>query len=96
MPLANGFPNLDSPYNADLPYDLEQIAIFAERLDLTLGACYHDHEKSREFHSGGLFANGGNAEDSTQSEGITPRALVSQEVSDALTLNAQACKGYSF
>ena len=99
--VANGFPNLDSPYNADLPYDLEQIAIFgegtltiAERLDLTVGARYYDYEESREFNSGGLFANGDNAEDSTQSDGITPRALVSYEVSDALTLNAQASKGF--
>ena len=62
---GNGFPNLDSPYNADLPYELEQIAIFGEgtyaitdALDVTIGARYYDFEESRQFISGGLFANG--------------------------------------
>ncbi|MEE3155539.1 MAG: TonB-dependent receptor, partial [Pseudomonadota bacterium] len=99
--VANGFPNLDSPYNADLPYELEQIAIFGEgtyaitdALDVTIGARYYDFEESRQFISGGLFANGDNVSDTTASDGFSPRILVSYDVSDALTLNAQASKGF--
>lgn len=99
--VANGFPNLDSPYNADLPYDLEQIAVFGEatyafndRLDLTVGARYYDFSEERRFLSGGLFANGDDQTDKTSSDGVSPRFLLSYDVSDAVTLNAQASKGF--
>ncbi len=45
--LANGFP-ANSPYNADLPYDIKQKAVFGEvsydfgLLELTAGARYFD------------------------------------------------------
>ena len=99
--VANGFPNLDSPYNADLPYDLEQIAIFGEgtyaltdRFDVTVGARWYDFTEEREFNSGGLFANGDNAFDRTSSDGITPRVLLSYDVTDDVTVNAQASQGF--
>ncbi len=99
--VANGFPNLDSPYNADLPYELEQIAIFGEAtyaltdaFDVTVGARYYDFEESRRFVSGGLFANGDNVADTTSSDGISPRVLLSYDVNDTITLNAQASKGF--
>lgn len=99
--VANGFPDLDSPYNADLPYDIQQFAIFGEgtysltdRLDVTLGARYYDFKEERQFISGGLFANGDNRQDETASDGISPRVLLSYEASDTVTLNAQASKGF--
>ncbi|MDG5748222.1 TonB-dependent receptor [Qipengyuania sp. XHP0207] len=99
--VANGFPNLDSPYNADLPYELEQIAIFGEAtyaltdaFDVTVGARYYDFEESRRFVSGGLFANGDNVADTTSSDGVSPRVLLSYDVNDTVTLNAQASKGF--
>lgn len=99
--VANGFENLDSPYNADLPYELEQIAIFGEgtyalsdRFDVTIGARWYDYNENREFNSGGLFANGDNARDQTESDGVSPRVLLSYDVSDDLTVNAQASKGF--
>jgi len=99
--VANGFPNLDSPYNADLPYELEQIAVFGEgtyavtdAFDVTIGARYYDFEESRKFISGGLFANGDNVSDTTASDGFSPRILLSYDVSDALSVNAQASKGF--
>ncbi|MBX7501113.1 TonB-dependent receptor [Qipengyuania sp. YG27] len=99
--VANGFPNLDSPYNADLPYQLEQIAVFGEgtyavsdAFDITVGARYYDFEESRKFISGGLFANGDNVSDTTKSDGFSPRILLSYDVSDVLTVNAQASKGF--
>lgn len=99
--VANGFTNLDSPYNADLPYELEQIAVFGEgtyavsdAFDITIGARYYDFEETRQFISGGLFANGDNVSDTTKSDGFSPRILLSYDVSDAVTLNAQASKGF--
>ncbi len=100
--VANGFANLDSPFNSDLPYSLEQIAIFGEasydvtdRLQLTLGGRYYDYDETRTITTGGLFANGDSGVvDSTSSDGFSPRALLSFDVSDDLTLNAQASKGF--
>jgi iron complex outermembrane recepter protein len=99
--VANGFPNLNSPYNADLPYDIEQFAVFGEasydfteRLTATLGARYYDFKEERSFKSGGLFSNGDNRTDRTKSDGVSPRLLLSYEASDAVTINAQASKGF--
>ena len=99
--VANGFPNLDSPYNADLPYDIKQFAIFGEvSYDLsdaftaTAGGRYYDFKETRSFVSGGLFANGDNRTDSTKSSGFTPRFLLSYDLSDKVTVNAQASKGF--
>jgi outer membrane receptor protein involved in Fe transport len=98
--IANGFP-ANSPYNADLPYDIKQLAVFGEgsyeltdQLTATLGARYYDFEEERQFKSGGLFANGDNQVDSTKSDGISPRLLLSYEASDRVTINAQAAKGF--
>jgi outer membrane receptor protein involved in Fe transport len=91
----------DSPYNADLPYDIEQAAIFAEAtlditstLHVTAGARYYDFEETRSFISGGIFSNADNRTDSTSSSGVSPRFLVSFDVSDDVTLNAQASEGF--
>ena len=97
---ANGFPNLDSPYNADLPYDIRQFAVFGEgsyefgRFTATAGARYYDFKEDRRFTSGGLFSGRDNRQDSTKSDGISPRLILSYEASDAVTINAQAAKGF--
>ena len=97
--VRNGFP-ADSPYNSDLPYDITQKAVFGEAsykfgtLTLTAGGRYYDFKETRDFKSGGLFANGDNRTDRTQSDGFTPRFLASWEASDNLTINAQAAKGF--
>ena len=98
--VANGFP-LNSPYNADLPYDIEQQALFGEatydfgQVKLTAGGRYYDFSESRDFISGGLFANGDRRiDDRTTSNGFSPRAIVSYEVNRDLTFNVQAAKGF--
>jgi len=97
--VANGFA-LNSPYNADIPYDIEQTAIFGEisydfgRLSTTAGLRYYDFSEVRTFKSGGLFSNGDNNVDRTKSDGFNPRFLVSYEASDDLTINLQASKGF--
>lgn len=98
--VANGF-GPDSPYNADIPYDLSQIAIFGEvsydlteRFTATLGGRYYAFDETRRFVSGGLFTNGDNDRDKTSSSGFSPRLLLSYDVADGITLNAQASKGF--
>ncbi len=97
--VANGFP-LNSPYNADLPYDIQQTAVFGEasynmgRLTITGGGRFYDFSEERRFTSGGLFSNGDDQTDETSSSGFNPRVLLSYEASDSVTLNAQAAQGF--
>ncbi len=98
--VANGFP-LNSPYNADINYDIEQKAIFGEasyafgeQFTLTAGGRYYDFSEDRLFKSGGLFSNGDNQTGSTKSDGFTPRLLASFNATDSVTINAQASKGF--
>ena len=98
--VANGF-GPDSPYNADLPYKLRQLAAFAEvtynlthTLHLTAGGRYYDYKETRRFHSGGLFSNDDDRRDSTKSNGATPRFLVAFDATPNMTFNAQVSKGF--
>ncbi|HEX8513127.1 MAG TPA: TonB-dependent receptor [Allosphingosinicella sp.] len=98
--VANGFP-LNSPYNADLPYDIKQKALFGEAsyditeaLTATAGLRYYDFKEVRGFKSGGLFANGDNQTDETKSDGFSPRLLLSYEAADDVVINLQASKGF--
>jgi iron complex outermembrane receptor protein len=97
--VANGFgPN--SPYNADLPYDIRQSAIFGEatydfgRIALTAGGRYYDFSEERSFTSGGLFANGDRRTDETSSSGFSPRFIVTFEATPDVKFNAQVSKGF--
>ncbi len=100
--VANGFPNLDSPFNSDLPYSLQQFAVFgeatfdlSERAHITAGGRYYDYKEERFISSGGLFANGDSMTfDKTSSNGFTPRVMAAFDVNDAVTLNAQVSQGF--
>ena len=98
--VSNGFPDLNSPYNADLPYDIRQYAVFGEgsyefgAFKATAGARYYDFKEERQFISGGLFSNGDTRSDKTSSNGVSPRFILSYELSDDVTVNAQAAKGF--
>lgn len=98
--LANGFP-LNSPYNADIPYKLKQLAVFGELsyeliagLTATAGGRYYGYNEERTFKSGGLFTNLDNNRDRTSSEGFSPRFILSYEVAPRVTINAQVAKGF--
>lgn len=97
---SNGFP-LNSPYNADLPYKIEQFAVFGEAsykigaLKLTAGGRYYDFNERRDFVSGGVFSNGDTfLGDKTKSNGFSPRFIASYDVNDDVTVNLQASKGF--
>jgi iron complex outermembrane receptor protein len=98
--VSNGF-GPDSPYNADLPYDIKQKAVFGEatydfgQFKITGGARYYDFKEVRDFISGGLFS-GGDREigDKTSSSGISPRVIATWEPNRNLSVNIQAAKGF--
>ncbi len=98
--VANGFgPN--SPYNAVLPYDIRQTALFGEisydftdRFTVTAGGRYYDFSEERRFTSGGLFANGDDQIGTTESDGFSPRVIATYEVADQVRVNAQVSKGF--
>ena len=100
--VANGFPNLNSPFNSDLPYDIEQTALFGEvtfdasdTIHLTVGGRWYDFDETRTITTGGLFAAGDSGVvDETSSDGFTPRVLASFEINDDVTINAQASQGF--
>jgi iron complex outermembrane recepter protein len=96
----NGFPP-NSPYNSDLPYDIEQAAVFGEgtwditeKFHVTAGGRYYDFSEERGFVSGGLFSNLDNRTDETSSHGFSPRLILSYEPSNDLRFNAQASEGF--
>jgi iron complex outermembrane receptor protein len=98
--INNGFP-LDSPYNADLPYDIKQKAIFGEasydfgQFKLTAGGRYYNFKEKRDFVSGGLFSNGDTKiGDKTKSSGFSPRVIGTWEPNRNLSVNVQAAKGF--
>ncbi len=73
----------DSPFFSELPYELKQLAIFAEAtydisdsFHITAGGRYYDYEEERTVTQVGLFGNGVvNQLDKTKSDGFTPRVL---------------------
>jgi iron complex outermembrane receptor protein len=89
-----------------LDYELKQYAAFGEatlsvgtRLDLTGGLRYYKFDESREQIFDGIFGQdaAGNAQSqpgATKADGVAPRFIASYKVSDALTFNAQASKGF--
>ena len=98
---ANGYP-ANSPFNSDLPYDIEQVAVFGElsydfsdAFTLTVGGRWYDFDETRVITTGGVFAAGDTGTvDSTESDGFTPRVLASWDVSDNVTLNGQVSQGF--
>jgi outer membrane receptor protein involved in Fe transport len=62
---------------------------------VTVGGRFYDFDELRTITSGGLFANGDSGTvNTTSSDGFTPRILASYDLSDNVTLNAQASQGF--
>lgn len=100
---ANGFEDLNSPFNSDLPYVLDQTAVFGEvtfdftdQFHLTVGGRWYDYSETRDITTGGIFSSGvqGTVTDKTSADGFTPRILASYEMNDNVTFNAQASQGF--
>jgi iron complex outermembrane receptor protein len=97
----------DHLFWSNLSYDLRQTAVFGEatlsvgpRLGLTGGLRYYDFDESRDQIFDGIFGNNDNGTKlvsqpgSTKANGVAPRFIASYKLSDAVTLNAQASRGF--
>ena len=100
---APGFP-ANSPYAANLPYDIRQTAVFGEGT--------YDFSRRFAVTAGRplLLVRGGRATSSraacsptsthqtsatrTKSDGFSPRVIATYEVADDVRVNAQASKGF--
>src|SRR3989442_8300805 len=86
---------------SDLHNDLNQAAAFGEatltatdRLNLTAGLRYYHFTEDRSLIFDGIFAVPTDTTGTTDANGVAPRFIVSYKASDALTLNAQASRGF--
>ena len=98
---------VDHLFWSDLHYYLRQTAAFGEatvpvgeRLDLTAGIRYYNFSEQRDQIFDGFFGNNNNGlsllsqPGKTKANGVAPRFIASYKVSDAVTVNAQASKGF--
>jgi iron complex outermembrane recepter protein len=92
----------DTTFSSSLVYDFEQIALFAEgtyavtdKLGLTLGVRYYDFDEDRLLNFGGIFTDvTRNSLGSTSSDGVTPRFILSYDLTEDVLLSAQVSRGF--
>ena len=97
----------DELFYSDLAYDLTQTAVFGEttvkvtdRFNLTGGLRYYHFDEKRAQYFDGIFGNDDNGKllvsvpGSTKANGFAPRLIASFKATDAITLNAQAARGF--
>jgi iron complex outermembrane receptor protein len=96
-----GAPVDDMPFFSDIPYDIEQLAVFAEanftfgeRAHLAIGGRYYDFSEDRVLTFGGIFSDPSAGPGSTDSDGFLPRALFSYDLTEDVQLNAQVSQGF--
>ena len=104
---ATGAPP-DTPFYSRLSYNLQQFAVFgegtwrfADQWAATVGARYYEYDESRVLTFGGVFsaalgnlAGVTNVPGSVDSDGFSPRAILSYELNDDVTINAQVARGF--
>ena len=107
IPTKGQLAAMDELFYSDLGYDSKQVALFGEatvpireRLNLTAGLRYYNFDESRTQLFDGMFGNDDNGQapvsspGSTKAHGLAPRIMASFPISNLVTLNAQASKGF--
>ena len=92
----------DNPYYSSLRYDFQQFALFGEgtyaftpQWDFTVGVRYYDFKESRLLTFGGLFAVAqADVPGSVDSNGFTPRAILTFHPDDDVSFSAQISRGF--
>ena len=99
--IATGAPVADMPFYSNIPYQIDQLAGFAEvnfqfgeKANLTVGGRYYDFEEDRILTFGGLFSDPSAGPGSTDSDGFLPRVLFSYDFTDDFQMNAQYSEGF--
>ncbi|HMC53536.1 MAG TPA: TonB-dependent receptor, partial [Gemmatimonadaceae bacterium] len=99
--------SVDQLFYSDLSYQLKQYAIFGEgtlpvgeKLNVTAGVRYYNFDENRSQVFDGIFGNDDNGASlvsvpgSTKANGIAPRFMAAYKLSNEVTLNAQASRGF--
>ena len=93
----------DTPFFSDLSYDFKQFAVFGEATyrfspswALTAGLRYYDFSEDRLLTFAGLFADQGYTDQpgSVNSDGFSPRVILSYNVNKNVQFTAQASRGF--
>jgi iron complex outermembrane receptor protein len=99
--LVTGAPVRDMPFYSNIPYQIEQLAFFAEanfqfgeKANVAVGARYYDFSEDRVLTFGGLFSDPSAGPAATDSDGVLPRVLFSYDVTEDVQLNAQYSEGF--
>jgi iron complex outermembrane recepter protein len=98
----NGGAPLDTPFFSRLSYNLQQFAVFGEatwrfapQWAATLGARYYDYDEDRVLTFAGFFAAPqADVPGAVDADGFSPRVILSYDVNDDVTLNAQVARGF--
>src|SRR5882762_4509212 len=95
---------VDNPFFSDLSYRLKQYAAFGEatyhltnQWAITGGLRYYKFSEDRILNFNGVFAAAtpaGGVPGSTDSNGTSPRLILSYKATDDVTFNAQAARGF--
>jgi len=101
---ANPVGLVDTPFFSDLSYRLKQYAAFGEatyhltnQWAITGGLRYYKFSEDRILNFNGVFAAAtaaGGVPGSTDSNGTSPRLILSYKATDDVTFNAQAARGF--
>ncbi len=96
-----GAPVNNMPFFSDIPYQIEQVAFFAEanfrfgeKANLAVGGRYYDFSEDRVLTFGGAFADPSDGPASTDSDGFQPRVLFSYDFTENFQMNAQVSQGF--
>jgi iron complex outermembrane receptor protein len=94
----------DTAYYSNLSYTLKQYAFFGEgtwffhpQWGLTAGLRYYNFKEDRVLNFGGFFADPtppGGVPGSVDSDGVSPRVILSYSPTDDLRFNAQFSRGF--
>jgi len=101
-PTAGARARTDELYFSEVPYKLEQIAVFGElsldvndKTTVIVGARWFDYEETRELTFDGIYAASVIAKKGkVSSDGVSPRVMVRYDLNDEVMLNAQVSQGF--
>jgi iron complex outermembrane receptor protein len=97
-----GDPVFDTPFYSRLRYNLQQFAVFGEgtynfneQWALTAGARWYNYDEDRVLTFGGAFAVAQeNVPGQVDSDGFSPRAILTFAPSEDVRFNAQVARGF--
>src|SRR5688572_234121 len=98
---ALGAPVNDMPFFSSIPYQIEQLAFFAEvnfalgeKANHAVGGRYYDFSEERVLTFGGPISDPSAGTGETESDGVQPRALFSYDFTENVQVNAQYSQGF--